>query len=136
MCVKEIKNAATRIVEEFLNKNDPAVVHEIFADDFINHSPQFGVTPDREGLKQMIALSHHAFPDIHTTIEDLIAENDKVVVRMRTTGTFTRDFLGVPPTNKRLDYPQISIVRFEGDKIKERWNVNDQMEIMRQLGLM
>lgn len=134
--VELIREAAARIIEEFINKNNPSVADELFADDFINHSPQFGVAPDRDGLKQMIAMSHQAFPDLHMTIEDIITENDKVVVRMRTTGTFTGEFLGVPPTNKSMNYPQISIIRFEDRKVKERWNINDQLEVMQQLGVL
>jgi predicted ester cyclase len=136
MSVEENKVLTTRIIEEFINKNNPAVANEIFADDFVNHSPQFGVTPDREGLKQMIALLHKGFPDFRLTIEDIIAENDKVVVRVRSTGTFSGEFLGVQPTNKSINSFQISILRFEERKVKERWNVNDQLDVMRQLGLM
>jgi predicted ester cyclase len=136
MSVEENKVLTTRIIEEFINKNNPAVANEIFADDFVNHSPQFGVTPDREGLKQMIALLHKGFPDFRLTIEDIIAENDKVVVRVRSTGTFSGEFLGVQPTNKNINSFQISILRFEERKVKERWNVNDQLDVMRQLGLM
>ena len=136
MSVEENKAITRRIVEEFINKNDPAVADELFADDFVNHSPRYGVNPDREGLKQMIALGWQAFPDFHLTIEDMIAENDKVVARMRTTGTNTGEFMGIQPTNKSLDSYQISIVRIEGGKVKERWNVANQLETMRQLGLM
>ena len=136
MGVEENKALTSRIVEEFINKNNPAVANEIFADDFVNHNPQYGVTPDREGLKQMIALLHKGFPDFHLAIEDIIAENDKVVVCMRTTGTFSGEFLGIQSTNKSFNTFQISILRFEGRKVKERWNVHDQLDSMRQLGLM
>jgi len=136
MSVEERSIIAARIVEEFLNKNNPAVVNELFAVDFVNHSPQFGVTPDREGLKQMVALLHQAFPDICFAIEDLIVENYKIVIRMKTTGKHTGEFLGIQPTNKNVDFSSISILRLENGKIKERWNVADQMEVIRQLGLM
>jgi len=135
MSVEKNKALMTRIIEEFVNKNIPAVADELFADDFVNHSPQFGVTPDREGLKQMIALLHQGFHDYHITIEDMIAENDKVVARMRTTGKHTGELLGIQSTNKSVDFYQISIIRIEEGKVKERWNVNDQLEAMRQLGL-
>ena len=136
MSVEENKTIARRIIEDFINKNNPAVADELFADDFVNHSPQFGVNPDREGIKQMIAIFYQGFPNFHLTIEDLIAENDKVVVRMRGTGIHTGEFMGIPPTNKNIDSGQISIVRFEKGKVKERWNVVNQLEVMQQLGLM
>jgi steroid delta-isomerase-like uncharacterized protein len=136
MSVEENKAMARRIVEEFLNKSQPSVVDEIFAEDFINHSPQAGTTPDREGLKQMIAVFRQGFGDSHNTIEDLIAENDKVVVRLRMTGTHTGEFMGIPPTQKRIDGYSISIIRISEGKVKERWNIMDRLEMMRQLGLM
>lgn len=136
MSVEENKALTTRFIEEFINKNNPAVANEIFAEDFVNHSPQFEVAPDIEGLIQMIALLHEGFPDLRLTIEDIIAENDKVVVCTKTTGTFSREFLGMQPTNKSINSFQISILRFEKQKVKERWNVNNQLETMRQLGLM
>ena len=136
MSIKENKVLATRIVEELINKNNPAIANEIFAADFVNHNPQFGVTPDLEGLKLMIALLHQGFPDIHLTIEDMIAENDKVVLRIRSTGRHTGEFLGIQPTTRSIDSHQISIIRIEEGKVRERWNVTDQLEVMRQLGLM
>ncbi|HPA76619.1 MAG TPA: ester cyclase [Deltaproteobacteria bacterium] len=136
MGVEQNKTIATRIIQDFINKNNPAAADELLAHDFVNHSPQFGVTQDREGIMQMIALLHKAFPDIHLTIEDMVAENDKVVLRMRSTGTNTGEFLGIKPTNKSMDSCQISIIRIEDGKVKERWNITDQLEVMRQLGWM
>lgn len=136
MSVEKNRVIASRIIQGFINGNNPAVADELFAQDFVNHSPQYGVTPDRDGLKQMIALLHQGFPDLQLIIEDLIAENDKVVLHMRATGTHTGELLGVPPTNKHFDSRQVSILRFEHGRVMERWNVTDQLEIMRQLGLM
>ena len=136
MSTKENKELVTRIVEDFINKNQPSVADELFAEDFINHSPQFGVAPNLEGLKQMISLFHKGFPDLHLNIEDMIAEDDKVVIRVRSTGTHTGEFMGLKISNRRIDSTQISIIRIEGGKVKERWNVFNQLETMRQLGLM
>jgi steroid delta-isomerase-like uncharacterized protein len=136
MGIEENKAITHRLVEEFINKNNPAVADELFADDFVNHAPLLGLTSDREGLKQMIAMFHQGFPDYHLTAEDTIGEHDKVVERMRMTGTHTGEFMGRPPTNKKIDVYSISIVRIEGGKVKERWNISDRLELMRQLGLM
>ena len=136
MNVEENKALAKRIIDEFINKNNAAVANELFADDFVNHNPQFGVSSDREGLKQMISMLHQGFPDVHLTVEDMIAENDKVVLRFRTKGRNTGEMLGIQPTNKNMDTCQISIIRFQEGRVKERWNITDQLEVMRQLGLM
>ena len=65
MSVEENKALSIRIIDEFINKNNAAVADELFAEDFVNHNPQFGVNPDIEGLKQMISLLHQGFPDVH-----------------------------------------------------------------------
>ena len=83
MSVEENKELARRTIEEFINKNQPTVADEIFPDDFVNHNPGFGTTPDRAGIKQFVAMFHQASEDYHLTIEDLIAEKDKVVVFFR-----------------------------------------------------
>ena len=136
MGVEEKRVLATRIIEGFINKNNPVVADELFADDFVNHSPQYVVSPDRDGLKQMIALLHHGFPDIQFILDDSIVENDKVVLRMRCTGKHKGEFIGIQPTNKSIDTSSISILRLENGKVKERWNVTNQLETMQQLGLM
>jgi predicted ester cyclase len=83
MSIDKNKDLGFRIIYDFINKNDPVAADDMFADDFVNHSPSLGVSPDREGLKQMIGLLHTAFPDYHMDVEDLIAEGDKVALRMR-----------------------------------------------------
>lgn len=135
MSVEENKALATRIIEEFINKKNPSVADEIFAEDFHNHSSPSGITPDREGLKQMIAWGWKTSPDFHLAIEDMVAENDKVVLSMRGTGTFTGEVLGVQVTNKSFSSFTITILRFEGGKAKERWNVVDNLDSLLQLGL-
>jgi predicted ester cyclase len=136
MNVEEKRVVAKHIVEEFLNKNNPAVAKELFADDFVNHSPQYGVSQDRDGLIQTNALSHRGFPDIKFILEDLIVENDKIVLHMRCTGKHTGEYIGIQPTNKSIDTRLISILRIENGKVKERWNVTNPMETLQQLGLM
>ena len=134
MSLEKNKAITTRIVDEFINRNNPVVAKELFAEDFVNHNPMLGVAPDREGLIQMIAMTHQGFPDYHVIIEDMIAEKDKVVIRMRNRGT--GEFSGIPPTNQTMDSCNISIIRFEDGKVKERWNISNQLEMMQQLGLM
>jgi predicted ester cyclase len=76
-----------------------------------------------------------AFPDIRLTIEDLIAENDKVVERVTATGTNKGEFMGTTPTGKQITVPVITINRFVGNKIVERWSLYDQLAMMQQLGM-
>ena len=87
-----------------------------------------------ELLKKVFARLHRAFPDLHITIEDLIAEGDKVVARDTVTGTHQGEYMGLPPTGKPITYNEIFICRFAGGRIAETWGVVDVLSQMRQLG--
>ena len=87
-----------------------------------------------ELLKEVFARLHRAFPDLHITVEDLIAEGDKVVVRNTVTGTHQGEYMGLPPTGKSITYNEIFICRFASGRIAETWGVVDVLSQMRQLG--
>lgn len=86
-------------------------------------------------LKQVWATLLRAYPDLHITIEDLIAEGDKLVARNTVTGTHQGDYMGVPPTGKSVTYNEIFIVRFANGRIAETWGVVDVLSQMKQLGV-
>ena len=136
MNIDEMKANGHKLINEFINNAKMDVADELFSPNFVNHSPEQGVTADLGGLKQYISMMHAAFSDFSATIEDMIAENDKVVVRMRVRGVHTGDFMGISPTQKEIDTTTISIVRIDNGKIVERWNVTDRLEIARQLGIL
>jgi steroid delta-isomerase-like uncharacterized protein len=123
-----------RLVEQLVNKGDMAVVDEIFASTFVNHSPAAGTTPDREGIKQLISMMRNAFPDYHNVIEDLIAEGDRVAVRVICRGTHRAEFMGIAPTGKSVEFSAVSIFRFADGKVVERWNNTDNLGLLQQLG--
>jgi steroid delta-isomerase-like uncharacterized protein len=87
-----------------------------------------------EALKQVWATLLRAYPDLHVTVEDLIAEGDKVVCRNGVTGTHQGDYMGLPPTGRSVTYSEIFIFRFEGGRIAETWGVVDVLAQLRQLG--
>ena len=136
MSIEKNKDLVLRIVRDFINKNDPSVVDDMFAEDFVNHNPSAGVSPDREGLKQMFRMVHTAFPDYRLEVEDLIAEGDKVAIRLRATGTHKGPLMSIEPTGKSFNTISLGIIRIHDLKVKERWNVSNDLELMRQLGLM
>jgi steroid delta-isomerase-like uncharacterized protein len=76
-----------------------------------------------------------AFPDLHLTVEDMIAEGDKVVVRNTVTGTHRGEYMGLPPTGKSVTYDEIFIFRFVNGRIAETWGVVDVLSQMKQLGV-
>jgi steroid delta-isomerase-like uncharacterized protein len=83
----------------------------------------------------VFARLHRAFPDLHVTVEDLIAEGDKVVGRNSVTGTHQGEYMGLPPTGKSVTYNEIFIIRFVDGRIAETWGVVDVFSQMKQLGV-
>ena len=91
--------------------------------------------PDRvEDAKQEAANVRRGFPDLESTIEDLIAERDKVVAHWRAQATHQGEYMGIPPTGNRVNFTGISIYRIEEGKIAESWSVSDLLGMMQQLG--
>jgi predicted ester cyclase len=86
-----------------------------------------------EHLKEHIAMFERAFPRYELILEDMIAEGDKVVVRLLLRGTHQGELFGVPPTGKQVEAAGIVIYRLEGDKIAEFWTQADVMGLMQQL---
>src|SRR5262249_12026991 len=90
---------------------------------------------NREGVKLLFLMYHSAFSDIQVTIEDIIAEGDKVVGRLTVCGTHTGNFAGIPPTGKRVTFQLMDIFRMVGDTIVEHWGIPDQFGLLQQLGV-
>jgi steroid delta-isomerase-like uncharacterized protein len=87
-----------------------------------------------QALKQVWAMLLRAYPDLHVTVEDVIAEGDKVVSRNVVTGTHQGEYMGLAPTGRSVTYNEIFIFRFEAGRIAETWGVVDVLAQMRQLG--
>ena len=129
MSLEENKAIVSHVTEELWNKNNLAVVDELYAPNFISHGlPE--VAPDREGYKQFVAMGRTALPDFHTTIEDIIAEGDKVVQRFTARGTHKGEYMGIPPTGKQVTITGIAIDRIVGSKIVENWANMDMLGMM------
>jgi steroid delta-isomerase-like uncharacterized protein len=88
-----------------------------------------------QALREVFARLHGVFPDLRITIEDLIAEGDKVVSRNTVTGTHRGDFMGHPGTGRSVTYNEIFIFRFAGGRVAETWGVVDVLSQMRQIGV-
>jgi len=92
------------------------------------------VPEQAEAAKQEAADFRQGFPDVVSTIEDLIAEGDKVMARWRARATHQGEYMGIPPTGKEVEFTGISVYRIEAGKIAESWNVEDELGLMRQIG--
>jgi steroid delta-isomerase-like uncharacterized protein len=128
--------AVVRRFYEALNKHNVAGMLELLALDWVWHGPlPPGFTPDRAGVTDAMTVYWTAFPDSHATIEDLIAEGDKVVARVTARVTHQGEFMGVPPTGKHVSATGIEIDRIEGGKIVETWHSRDDLGFLQQLGV-
>jgi steroid delta-isomerase-like uncharacterized protein len=107
---------------------------ELFVPDAIHHNPFPGTPPGREGNMQGMLLLFEAFPDWQTTIEDLIAEGDKVVVRMTQRGTHQGTFFGLAATGKQVSVAGIAIFRLRNGQIVEEWLITDQLNAIQHIG--
>ena len=140
MSAVENKALARRFVEEVWNKGNMAVADELFASDFDDHRLLPGLPPGAEGYKQNILQLRKAFPDLHVTVEDLIAEGDKVVTRATVHGTHTGELMArmgkvIPPTSKQVTWTGITIARVVAGKATDFWVEADQLGLMQQLGV-
>ena len=122
-----------RYIEEMHNKRNPDVADELFSDECKIHLGQ--ATFDSENYKNMILRHSDTFPDITTTVDDLIAEGDKVVVRWTSRFTHQDKFMGVDPTYKQIKVSGMSIYRINQGKIAEIWISWDRLSLMQQVGI-
>lgn len=134
MSAEENKVLLRRYIEEVLNQGNIDSVDKFFAADCVDHTAPPGTAPGATGIRQLLTATLAAFSNIHATIEDIIAEENKVVTRFTARGTHTGEFLGIAPTGKEVSLMQISIDRVSGGKIVEHWGVADQTALMQQLG--
>jgi predicted ester cyclase len=130
--------AAFRRLQDAMSSGDAELVSqtidEVFAPDVKQHTP-FEAT-GVQTLKEMVfARLYRAFPDLHITVEELLAEGDKVVERDTVTGTHLGEYMGLPPTGKSVAYNEIFIMRFAGGRVAEIWGVVDVFSLMKQLGM-
>jgi predicted ester cyclase len=128
------KTLVRRLMEEDISKADERVAAEIIHPDFIDHTNPPGMQHGLQGHNAIVRLFHAAFPDSHWSIDDVIAEGDRVVARTTFRGTHLGDFFGIPATGNRVEVNGVHIVRIAGGKVVEHWGSNDDLGLMRQIG--
>jgi steroid delta-isomerase-like uncharacterized protein len=134
MSIEENKTLLRQFIEEVFHKRNLEMVERFMAVNIIDHDPLPVEATGSEGQKQFFALFLHAFPDFHVTVNDLIAEGDKVVAHQTFQGTHQGDFLGLAPTGKQFSITGIDIIRVDEGKIVEHWSMVDNLGMMQQLG--
>src|SRR5262245_1986751 len=128
--------AVMRKTYERINAGDIAGFGDLVADDFVEHQGGPGFPDTKDGTLDFFRALVAAFPDLRMKVEDLIADGDKTVARVAVTGTHEGEFMGIPPTGRRVDVQLIDIMRFDGaGLVAEHWGVGDMLSLMQQLGV-
>ena len=135
MSAEENKNNIRRHVDEIWHKANLEVVDELIAPNYVLRNPQGDDITGTDGFRQMATSQLTAIPDIHFTIEHMIAEGDYVAVQYTSTGTFTGKAGDIEPTGKKFTQQQAIVYRFEGGKQVETWVYRDLLSMYRQLGI-
>jgi len=133
MSTSKNKANARRSTEEVFNSGNLAVVDETTASNYVLH-----ITPEvkgPEGYKQFTTIMRTAFPDLHMTIDHMVAEGDMVAVFYTLTGTFKGEMAGIKPTGKKMTTKSAVLTRFEGGKAVEAWRYSDMLTFYQQLGI-
>jgi predicted ester cyclase len=136
LTVEQKRNVLKRVSSEIFGEGRIEVIDEVIAPDFVDHDPLPGISPNREGLKDLVHLFQTSFPGITVEVQHLVVEGDKAVDHIRFFGTHAGDFMGIPPTGKQIDTSAIVISRLGPDgRIVERWQRFGAMQLMQQLGV-
>ena len=133
--IERNKAVIRRFVEEVQNNNDWDAYDELNDPEFVNLSAPPGVPPDREGGKMFLQSFANGFPDARFTIDDMVAEGDRVVTKKTVSATHTGEFAGIPPTGNRVELTYVDILRLRDGRIVEHWLSMDQLTFMQQLGV-
>ena len=131
----ENKKVVRRFFDEVVNQRNFHLVDALVSTNNNDHTVPPGTDAGPEGMRQFLKMVTTAFPDMHIAVEDMVAEGDKVAVRITVTGTHKGMLMGIPPTNKRATWSGLDIIRLKDGKFVERWGLRDFLGMFQQLGI-
>jgi predicted ester cyclase len=135
MSIEHNKKLVEYTFERLFNHGEISIADEVVSEEFINYDAPPDAPTGPAGLRYIVTQLRTAFPDIHFEVEEMVAEDDKVVARTTMSGTHLGDFFGIAPTGRRVAQEQIHILRFENGKTVEHRAVRDDLGTMQQLGV-
>ena len=128
------KAVVRRNTEEVQGRGNFELFEELFADDFVDHTPQPNTTPDKDGVRLLYHTLRAAFPDFHPEIHWQAADGELVTTYRTYHGTHRGTFLGVAPTGRRIHFETVDVMRVHDGRITEHWGVANLFSLMQQLG--
>ena len=130
----EQNKALVRQVLKLIDERNLDEAFELYALDYIYHGPGGQELRGRDGIRGLWEVFLVGLPDLHSTIEDMVSEGDKLVLRWRIEGTHTGEFLGVAPTNTEINLGITEIFRIANGQLAEAWDQYDRLDLMQQIG--
>jgi len=135
MSLEQNKAVVRKFFEDVLNTGDFTLIEQYISPDFVEHDElPIETASDLEGVTEVFKMVHTATSDFKVTIVDMIAEDDKVAVRMIWGGTHQGDFMGMPATGNTIAFDVFDMFRVQDGKITDHWGVSNTMKMMSQLG--
>ena len=128
------KAVVRRNTEEVQGGGNFEVFEELFAADFLDHTPQPGCTPDKAGARELYKVLRAAFPDFHADIHWQLADGDRVTTYKTYHGTHKGEFFGIAPTGRKIQFETVDVMGVRDGKITEHWGVANLFSLMQQLG--
>jgi len=128
------KAVVRRNTEEVQSHGNFDVFEELFADDFVDHTPQPNMTPNKEGVRDLYHRLRAAFPDFHADIHWQAADGELVTTYKTYHGTHEGMFLGMAPTGRKIQFETVDVMRVRNGKITDHWGVANLFSLMQQLG--
>ena len=129
------KTILRRVVNEIINRGNLALADTLISPGYVYHGPGGLEVRGPEGFKQLVNMYRSAFPDLNMTIDDLIAEGDKIAWRWTARGTHKGDLTGIAPTGRTVTVTGILVTRFSSGKVTEDFESFDEVSMLRQLGV-
>ena len=134
MSADQNKTIYRQFIQEVFNKGRLDLIDKLLSESYVYHDAPPGTPNGREGIKQIVPMFRKAFPDLEITIDDQVAEGDKVSSRTTMRGTHKGEIFGIPPTGKSVAMTGMTMVRVSDGHLVESWVKNDVMGLMNQLG--
>jgi steroid delta-isomerase-like uncharacterized protein len=134
MLTDAAKAVVRRNTEEVQSRGKFDVFEELFADDFVDHTPQPGMTPNKDGVRDLYHRLRVAFPDFRADIHWQAADGELVTTYKTYYGTHQGMFLGVAPTGRKIHFETVDVMRVRNGKITDHWGVANLFSLMQQLG--
>lgn len=135
MATEDIKGYIYRYVQEIWNSGNLSIVDELLAPEGVYHNVGMPDVVGIEAFKQLVTMYRTAFPDLHFTLEEVVAEGNTGVARWTSSGTHLGELMGIPPTGKHTSVSGINMSHYHEGKLVEEWSRWDTLSLMQQLGV-